>query len=91
MGDLNVHNQGWLKHSSCTTPEGRALQHFCAENGLEEKVKKPTRDKHLLDLVFTDLSKGVTAEVLPKLQDHSLVLATVALGVPTEYVEHRER
>ena len=91
VGDLNVHNQGWLKHSSGTTPEGRALQHFCAEYGLEEKVRKPTRDKHLLDLVLTDLGKGVTAEVLPKLQDHSLVLATVALGVPREYVEQRER
>ncbi len=40
-------------------------------SGLEEKVKKPTRDKHFLDLIFTDLGKGVTAEVLPKLQDHS--------------------
>ena len=58
---------------------------------MEEKVKKPTRKEHLLDLVLTDLGKEVTAEVLPKLEDHSLVLARVALGVPKEYEEQRER
>ena len=31
------------------------------------------------------------AKVLSKLQDHSLVLATTALGVPKEYEEERER
>ena len=91
VGDLNVHNAGWLKHSTGTTPEGRALQHFCGENGFEEKVKQPTRNEYLLDLVLTDLGKGVVAKVLPKLQDHSLVLATTALGVPKEYEEERER
>ena len=91
VGDLNVHNEAWLKHSTGTSLEGKALQNFCEENGFEEKVKKPTRDKHLLDLVLTNLGKGVTAKVLPKLEDHSLVQATVALGVPTEQKEERER
>lgn len=91
VGDLNVHNEAWLKHSTGTTPEGRALQSFCAENCWEEKVKQPTRKEHLLDLVLTDLGKEVTAKVLPQLEDHSLVLATVALSIPKEKEELRER
>ena len=58
VGDLNVHNEAWLKYSTGTTPEGRALQHFCAEHGLEEKVKKPTRGENLLDLVLTSAFQG---------------------------------
>ena len=91
VGDMNVHHVGWLAHSTGTTPEGSALYNFCVEHGLEEKVGQPTREGNLLDLVLTDMAKGVVCKVLPKLEDHALVLATVALGVPTEYTEQRER
>ena len=29
MGDLNIHQQSWLVHSSGNTPEGEALRNIC--------------------------------------------------------------
>ena len=90
-GDLNVHSQRWLTHSAAeTTPEGTALCSFCDAYGFEEKVQKPTRGKHLLDLVLTDLDKEVESEVLPKLADHALVLVKVQAPVPKTVEVERE-
>ena len=96
VGDLNVHHVNWLKHSASVAPEGRALFDFCCAAGLEERVKKPTRGKHLLDLVLTELHTDVKCIVLPELafghcretgrqkfSDHHPVLLKVALEVPT--------
>ena len=92
LGDMNVHHETWLKHSSQgNTPEGAALYSFCLENGFKEKVKQPTRGENLLDLVLTDLDRSVVCQVLPKVEDHAAVLATVAFTVPAEYMEQRER
>ena len=91
VGVLNVHSQRWLVHSaSGTTPEGTALSSFCDPYGLEEKVKKPTRGKYLLDLVLTDLDSDLDCEVLPRLADHSLVLVTVQTPVPKEVKVERD-
>ena len=89
-GDMNVHHERWLKHSSGTTPEGTELWHFCKEHGFEERVRKPTREKYLLDLVLTDMGASVSSKVLPKVDDHNQVLTTVSLGLPVEVQETRE-
>ena len=90
LGDLNVHHKNWLTHSNSVTPEGRTLFEFCSTAGFEERVGKPTRDGHLLDLVLTDLHTDVRCSVLPKLADHSTILAQVKLGIPTVVEVPRE-
>ena len=91
VGDMNVHHASWLQHSSQgNTPEGRALWNFCRESGFEERVRKPTREGNLLDLVLTDLGTCVQCAVLPKIQDHSQVLATVSFGIPVTFTEARQ-
>ena len=87
---MNVHHEGWLKHSTGTTPEGSALYRFCCEHGFTERVQKPTRGKHLLDLVLTDMGACVTCTVLPQVEDHSQVLATLSCSVPTTLPVKRE-
>ena len=43
IGDFNVHNVEWLRHSRRTTPEGIALEQVCCSHGWTQHVKKPTR------------------------------------------------
>ena len=62
VGDLNVHNLAWLKHSARNSPEGRALQDLCEEVGLQQLVREPTRGEYLLDLVLSDF-EGVKCKV----------------------------
>ena len=42
-GDMNVHQQKWLRHSSGNTAEGELLQKTCEEQGLRQLVSEPTR------------------------------------------------
>ena len=90
VGDMNCHHKEWLRHSSHTGPEGRALFQFCAAQGFDERVRTPTRGDHLLDLVLTDLEDSVHCEVSAKLVDHALVKGTVHFGLPTTTVTDRE-
>ena len=90
VGDLNVHHESWLRYSNSTTAEGRALRDFCLRRGFEERVRKPTRGKHLLDLVLTDLHTDVRCKVLPKVADHHAVPAQVTQSVPSEVKVARE-
>ena len=84
VGDLNVHHLHWLKFSSHTSPAGSGLFRFCAEHGFAQYVKKPTRDKHLLDLVISDMHSYLKAEVLPEFSDHNGVLVTMSLNMHAE-------
>ena len=79
LGDFNVHNKAWLKYSSHDSPEGYALQNFCQRHGFQNYVTMPTRGKHLLDLVLSDLADHVRCEVLPPISDHNLVLTFVSI------------
>ena len=90
VGDLNIHHKNWLQHSRSVTPEGRLLYDFCLTSGFEERVKQPTREKNLLDLVLTDLHTDVKCEVRPQLADHNCVLVTTELGVPSVVEVERE-
>ena len=81
LGDLNVHNKLWLRHSSGNTVEGTALKQVCDEAGLTQKVTKPTRDEHLLDLVLTDIP-GTTTKVSAGIADHKIVTAELKFKVP---------
>lgn len=49
--DLNVHNKRWLHHSSHNSMEGNAMEDVCNDVRLDQKVRQPTREGHLLDLV----------------------------------------
>ena len=84
VGDVNVHDKLWLHFSSHNSSEGKALKEACDEFGMEQKVRKPTREGHLLDLVLTDIH-GVTTRTLPAISDHKLVFAEMHFTVP----EHR--
>ena len=90
VGDCNVHHARWLRHSTGTTPEGKALYYFCTAHGLEERVRKPTRGENLLDLVLTDLHGEVQCTVQPKLADHQAVLVNVQLNLPKTVTVQRE-
>ena len=81
LGDLNVHNQRWLRHSSETNAEGIELKAACDEVGLTQKVTQPTREEHLLDLVLTNIP-GTRVTVSPAIADHRLVTAELAFKVP---------
>ena len=41
MGDMNVHEESWLRHSDDTSIEGQELQAFANITGLEGRVKSP--------------------------------------------------
>ena len=83
VGDLNVHNKPWLRHSSHNSLEGKAMQDACDDCGLEQKVRQPTREGHLLDLVVTDIP-NVVAKTLPAIADHKLVMAEINFKVPEQ-------
>ena len=71
IGDLNVHEESWLRHSSGSSAEGRALRDVCLERGLKQYIKEPTREQHLLDLVLSDLGSLVKTRVTPGIADHA--------------------
>ena len=75
IGDLNCHHARWLYHSNGVSTEGRALERLRLSNGFQEFVRKPTREKYLLDLVLTDMSDAVSTRLLPKIAAHHGVLA----------------
>ena len=90
IGDMNVHHLYWLKYSRGTSPAGRKLYAFCGANNFEERVKQPTHDGNLLDLVLTDMPAHVTATVHPKLADHAFVVAKLSFDVPHHVAVERE-
>ena len=91
VGDMNVHHERWLRHSTGTSAEGRALFNVVAELGLKQQVKEPTRfqPNHLLDLVLTDMVV-VRCEVLPKIADHAVVAVEVEWQVAEEKRQPRK-
>ena len=90
VGDMNVHEASWLKYSDGTSPEGRALRDVAYCHGWEERVRKPTRGEHLLDLVLTDLGSAVTTKVAVGISDHKVVLGAVDVGVSRQEAASRE-
>ena len=81
VGDANVHNRRWLRYSAHNSPEGSALYNFCAENGLRQIVRGPTRGEYLLDLAMTDM-ESTTAKVVAKIADHAMVMVSVKMELP---------
>ena len=73
---MNVHHKTWLKYSSGTTPEGRALFDVCCRYGLQQCVQSPTRGPYLLDLVLTNVEALLKTKVLPKGAEHNIILST---------------
>ena len=90
IGDMNVHNVQWLKHSSGTSVEGRALHAWCCEQGFTERVGKPTRGPYLLDLVLTDLGSKVKASVVVGLSDHHAISGRLLFQKPHVTTTERE-
>jgi hypothetical protein len=71
----------WLHHSSRTCAGGRMLEAMCKGFGLHQHVRSPTREKHLLDLVFSN-KVDVRCTVCPPISDHCLVLAKFGTVLP---------
>ena len=78
LGDLNGHNKRWLSHANMT--EGAALKENCDEVGLNQKVRKRTKNEHRLNLVLTNIP-GTTSKIAPGIADHTLVIAELVLHV----------
>ncbi len=85
VGDLNVHEVSWLRFSDGTSVEGRELHEFCRERGLDERVRAPTRNDYLLDLVLTDLGSLVRTKVVPGISDHEAVLFSMDFPLPKKH------
>lgn len=82
LGDMNVHNLEWLRHSSHTSAAGRELRQTCRELGFRQLVREPTHVAgNLLDLVLTDID-NVSVVVHPRVADHNVVEAQLKLAVP---------
>ncbi len=90
MGDMNVHEESWLRHSDGSSEEGRELHTFSVVTGLEERVSAPTRGENLLDLVLSDLAGDLKCSVVPGVSDHNAVLGAITFGVPTAHTVERE-
>ena len=92
VGDMNVHNEKWLKFSNGESKEGLELEAVCAAHGLTQRVKDPTRGEYLLDLVLTDMGKQVTCGVFPGIldKDHRCVIANVDVTIPISSPSSRE-
>jgi len=89
VGDINVRNEQWPKHSRETTAGGKHMRCADAHMGLNQIVKEPTRTNQLLDLLLTDV-QGTTACALPRLADQTIVEVSTSLPVPREEVVFRE-
>ncbi len=61
---------------------------ICNRHLLVEKVGKPTRGEYLLDLVLSNLD--VQTSVLPKVADHSMVVAVLEVPRPSARVIERQ-
>ena len=83
VGDMNVHNERWLKFSKGESPEGLELESVCAAHGLKQHVKSATRDEYLLDLVLSDLGEQIRCSVHPGVleSDHRCVIANIDISI----------
>ena len=89
LGDVNIHRSPWLRFSSGCSAEGQALRNICDEAGLLQKVREPTRNQYLLDLVLADLSDTLKIEVLPAITDHKLVMSRLLIATPVHHAVTR--
>ena len=81
VGDVNCHNIRWLRYSSRNSPEGAALYNACLELRLVQRVRSPTREGNLLDVVLSDVN-SMACRVLPPVADHSVVEVAVKFSIP---------
>ena len=87
--DLNVHSVRGLRHSARESVEWRTLFEVGSMLGLQQKVKEPTRNQYILDLVITDVT-DCTAKTVAAVADHRGVLTTVKFKVPETASHQRE-
>ena len=92
VGDLNVHNPEWLRHSSRSSVEGTELASVCCSLGLTQHVKDPTRGPYLLDLVLSNFVSGIRCQVVPGVRDddHEGVVTTLKVAVPAKEPVRRQ-
>ena len=84
-----MHSIRWLRHSARESVEGRTLFEVASRLGLQQKVKEPTRNQYILDLVITDVT-DCTAKTVAAVADHRGVLTTVKFKVPETASHQRE-
>ena len=64
------------------------LQTICDEMGLKQFIREPTREKHLLDLVLSDVN--LRCEVGAKVADHAYITAVLDATVQKTVTMKRE-
>ena len=89
VGDFNVHQKNWLRHSERNSQEGRELQDVASMHGLVQSVKEPTRENVLLDLVLSDC-ENLSSSVIPGFSDHKGTKSVIKFEVPEEEFIERE-
>ena len=88
LGDFNFKDidlQDRLSKSGSTSSqsEGQILIDIMNDHGLEQMVHFPSREKHTLDLILTDLPGQFQDVHAPdKLSDHDIVSGTLKLFIP---------
>ena len=81
VGDINVHSERWLVHSTGNSIAGERLREICMKENLRQLVRKPARGDNLLDLVITDI-ESVSVVVAPKTADHAALFTRLNLSIP---------
>ena len=81
LGDLNVHNERCLRHSGASSVERTAMKAACDEAGLKQIATMPTKSKHLLDLVFTNITSA-RATVPAAIANHKMATAHLTFNAP---------
>ena len=88
VGDMNVHNERWLKFSKGDSPEGLELECVWAAHGLKQHVKSPSRGEYLLDFVLSDLGSQLRCTVHPRVleSDHRCIITDIDISIVVPYI-----
>ncbi len=82
VGDMNIWQKSWLKHSPTNTADGERLHQVCKAHSLKQLVSEPTRGRNLLDLALSSIPASASADVLETISDHASVLVRVDIPMP---------
>ena len=82
VGDMNIWQKSWLKHSPTNTADGERLHQVCKAHSLKQLVSEPTRGRNLLDLALSSILASAPADVLETISDHASVLVRVDIPMP---------
>ena len=99
-GDFNCPRIHWSNGLAINSPAGlgqssspSSLITFANSHFLNQVVEQPTRDRNILDLLFTnnfDIFSKIEVLKTPFLSDHNLIIANTTLSQPREFVPYAD-